>query len=332
MTSFELPWHNALWERYQRLVDQGILPHALLFVGVPGVGKRQFAERLIRYLLCHSRTGSGRHCGQCHACHLTHAETHPDVRYVVPEEKSSVVKVDQIRVCNEFVLKSSQQGFYKVAVVDPAEAMMTAAANALLKTLEEPPAKTLLLLISDRPGLILPTIRSRCQVVNFDVPASPIALDWLESQTQGGTSADIALKLAGGAPLVALDALASGDIEQNIAMTKDLASLLKREVLPSQVATSWIKQAGQPEVVVKRMLQWIQATLRFSCAGQDSLLDWMPGATVFRYLAEKNDSQMLFSVHDQLTEALVYLQQSNPNPTLLLEKLLFGWLKLMPGK
>ncbi len=325
-----LPWHQAMWSRYRRLADERRLPHALLMAGIPGVGKRMFANWLARYVLCQSPV-AGMPCDACHACHLSLAQTHPDLRRVSPEEKSSVIKIEQIRDCHEFVMQSGQQGHYKVVLFDPAEVMMRAAANALLKTLEEPPAKTLLILITDCQGLLLPTIRSRCQVVDFAAPPQDQGLSWL-AQRYDSADAQVALQLHANAPLKAGLALEQGEIERTKVMTDALASLLKRQLLPSEVAQSWLKLVGEPETLIRTLVSWMQATIRYAATRETHRLDWLPGHAIFRYLAEKNDARRLFLVQDEMMEALDFLQRSNPNATLLIERLLYSWLELMPRK
>src|SRR5688572_26938007 len=154
-----LPWQQAQFNRLHALWSNARLAHAWLLTGLPGVGKLSFALHLTRHLLCRQATAQGP-CGNCQDCHLFSVGSHPDWLLLQPETRQ--LKIEQIRDAIGFAQNTSQRGGAKVIVLEPAEAMNLNAANALLKILEEPPAGTFLLLISGQPGLLLPTLRSRC--------------------------------------------------------------------------------------------------------------------------------------------------------------------------
>jgi DNA polymerase III subunit delta' len=211
------------WSRLTGLLDR--LPHALLFHGAPGLGKLALAERFAQLLLCEQRTGT-EPCGKCQGCRWFLSGSHPDVRFVEPEalarqvvgsdeeegeEKSSKapkqpsteIKIGQVRALAGFVNLASHRGGRRIAIVHPAEDMNASSANALLKSLEEPPAGAMFLLVSHRPARLLPTIRSRCVPVPVPVPDRKAAAAWLAAQ--GVRNAEQWLAFAGGAPQRALD-------------------------------------------------------------------------------------------------------------------------------
>ena len=144
-----LPWQQEAWQRAGEQLVGGSLPHALLLAGPAGVGKAEFALALARLLLCASPVDGG-NCGQCHACELSASGSHGDLRWLQPEEKSRVIKIDQVRAAVEFAGKTASFGERKVIVFEPADALNVAAANALLKSLEEPTACTHLILVCHR--------------------------------------------------------------------------------------------------------------------------------------------------------------------------------------
>jgi DNA polymerase III delta' subunit len=176
------PWTHAQWTQLHQRRQQQRLPHALLLAGPPGLGKADFARDLAQSLLCEQPTAAGMACQHCRSCARFTATTHPDFLVVEPEEPGKAIKVDQVRdLISQFAL-ASHQGGYRIAIVQPAEQMNLAAANSLLKTLEEPPADSLILLISARPSLLPATILSRCQRLEFAPPAHELALAWLNKQ------------------------------------------------------------------------------------------------------------------------------------------------------
>ena len=195
------------------------LPHALLLRGPLGVGKLGFAQALSQALLCEAPQPGQGACGACSACLWFEQGAHPDYRQIEPAsadtdsdedpsekkegKKSSWIKIEQIRDLSDFVNISSHRGGVKTIVVHPAESLNANAANALLKSLEEPPPRVHFLLVTHRPHQLLPTIKSRCQHVAMRAPDTKAAAAWLEGQGIGDTA--LALAHMGNAPLLAAE-------------------------------------------------------------------------------------------------------------------------------
>ena len=223
-----LPWHQAALTELL-VARRANLPHALLVYGKPGIGKVEFARTMAQSLLCEAPE-NGIACGKCPACGWFGEGNHPDYRELLPEsmnedeidadapldpdakekKKSKEIKIEQIRDIAAFMTLTTHRAGFRVLLVHPAEAMNPAAANALLKTLEEPPPHTVILLVTDRIGRLLATIKSRCQRLMVPSPDEATALQWLEAQ--GIAEAAIALAQAGGAPLDAIE-FADGDYQ-----------------------------------------------------------------------------------------------------------------------
>ena len=207
-----LPWHAAPLRRL--LAERALFPHALLIHGRPGIGKLAFALNVGLGVLCEAPAVAERPCGACPGCRYAQAGQHPDllrIELVVPDDEGGWKKVeniaiDRIRGLIEFVQLSSHRRIGKVAVICPAERMQAPAANALLKTLEEPPPSTYLLLVTDQPGRLPPTILSRCRRIPAPQPTPGEALAWLAAQ--GVADPALPLAQAGGAPLRALEVAA----------------------------------------------------------------------------------------------------------------------------
>jgi len=238
------PWHAEHWSRLQARRARGALPHALLLCGPAGLGKRVFAQRFIHGLLCEQPDeNAGDACGHCRACLLLAAGSHPDlVRLTYGLRKDGVqrseIVVEQIRDLSARLAMSSQFGGWQVAVIDPADAMNPAAANALLKTLEEPAAQTMLILLADAPWQLPQTIRSRCQRIEFHLPAPDQALAWL--QAEGVADAATALQATGGNPGLARDWSAQGALDRRREVRKDLAALAAGRGQTADVVKRWL--------------------------------------------------------------------------------------------
>lgn len=213
-----LQWNALIREQ---LLGQGLdrLPHAMLLVGPAGVGKTAFSEQLAALLLCESIAPGLGACGRCNACRWLDGGNHPDFRRVAPDgdgeadegaiekvaektkkRSASIIKIDQIRELEAFVGVGSHRNGRRVILITEAEAMPPAAANALLKILEEPPASLYFILVSSKHKSLLPTIRSRCRVIVFGRPEEATATAWLANAGLEKQAARY-LDLAGGAPM-----------------------------------------------------------------------------------------------------------------------------------
>ncbi|MGO4302095.1 DNA polymerase III subunit delta' [Cupriavidus sp. RAF12] len=216
------PWQREDWQRLTALRER--LPHALLLHGQQGIGKRDLALQFAQGLLCESPLADGQPCNTCGACHWFSQGNHPDFTVVRPEvldagaevegdadggggkkrAPSKIIRMEQVRALIEAVGVGTHRAGLRMVVVYPLDALQTEGANALLKTLEEPPPSTVFLLVTDRLDRVLPTILSRCRQFSVERPTPVDALAWLRSQ--GVADAEAQLALAGGSPLTALHA------------------------------------------------------------------------------------------------------------------------------
>ena len=250
-----LPWHDPQWERMERSIRSGRVPHALLLRGAGGRGKAMFAGRLATLLLCGSDAAP---CGECASCRLCAAGSHPDRIDVglVPDRREIVV--DQIRALIEVVGLTARFGRWKVVIVDPAGAMNRHAANTLLKTLEEPPGAAVFILVSSNHAQLFPTIRSRCQRIDFPVPDPAIALEWLRGRVP---EPEAALALARGAPIGAVEMADGGLLAVRSTLDRDLDEILA-DGDPMTVAARW-KELGR-ETVTRWLVDILAERLRRS--------------------------------------------------------------------
>jgi len=254
------PWQQRQWQQLLAMAGQGRLPHALLLAGPAGLGIEEFARALAARLLCEKAAEAEPACGECRACRLFAAGSHPDAVFIEPEETGKDIKVEAVRELIAFLQLSSQYGRHKPAVIVPAEAMNRSAANTLLKTLEEPTPGSVLILCSRRPAQLPVTIRSRCQRLNFSAAADAEALAWLAEQAGGEERARELLELAGGRPLAALQLDAEGLLEKQAALLDDLTALRGRGGDPVGTAQKW---GGEDTLqVLQWLLVFIQAMVR----------------------------------------------------------------------
>ncbi len=234
-----LPWQTENWNKLQLANQADRLTHAVLFTGPVGIGLEHFSRCLTASLLCENSEADAHACGDCRSCHLIKGESHPDLFNIEPEESGKQIRVDEVRKLIDSIHLTSTYGRYKIAVITPADAMNRSAANSLLKTLEEPPGHSLLILLSHRPNLLPITIRSRCQHVRFNPAYDDATVRWVNENLQAGENAEDLLKMAGGAPLAIEEMLESHVLEYQRNILDDFFALKGRREDPIKVAEKW---------------------------------------------------------------------------------------------
>ena len=307
-----LPWHANLWQQVRTSLKAGRMAHALLVCGPPGVGKRRFAERLARALLCHTPHDNADACGQCPACRQWAAGSHPDVSLLEPQEEGALIRVEPMRVFTRRLQLTPQYRQGRLGWIDPAEQLNIAAANSLLKTLEEPPAGTHLLLLSSHPHRLLPTIRSRCRLLR--VPPAPVAMgrEWLAAQ-RVDTSMVVEHELR--MPLrVCLD---SDTREREQRWAQDLARLLAGRSDAVLLAERWAEQPPD------QLLDWLYRT---SCAMLEYRLvgSGLHDRALARSTAAASMARLVRL--SRQTARAAYLRHTNSNWQQVLEALLLSSL------
>jgi len=310
--SIRLPWHSALWSQLETSLQQDRFAHAYLLQGPKGVGKTRFAQTLANAMLCEQSTLEA--CGNCKSCRLIKSSSHPDYRQLA-SESGKAIGIDSIRDISSFFSLTSQYGRHQISVVRDADRMTTAAANALLKTLEEPPAGALLLLISEQTSLLPITVRSRCQSLRFTVPGHQDGLAWLQQQGIEAEQAERMLNLACGAPLNAL----ALDKEGESAHQRDLVIDGARDLYFGRkgaidLAESYLKLGAKQALYI--LWQWKAEMVRNLAVNQDS---------ADRDLAQKLGQRRLLTRIDGLSTAIKRLD-SQLNEQLILEDVLISWI------
>lgn len=322
-----LPWHADPWARVLAMRGRGQLPHALMLHGRAGVGKQRFASRLAASLLCEAPGEEGAACGRCRACELYRAGTHPDFLLLEPEEEGKDIPIDRVRDMTRFTALKSRQGAFKVVILGPAECMNRYAANSLLKTLEEPPANTVLVLVSHAPFLLPATVRSRCQKLAFGTPSRESCAPWLAERVPSETEVDTLLRLAGGSPFHALALAESAALGQREAVLKDVKALAAGQADPVAVAAAW-NGLGLTDA-----LQWLYGLvsdlIRLKHGAAPAQLVNRDAEADLQPLSEALELKLLFKVLDKCLESRRSLERhSNLNPQFQLEDIAITWTGL----
>jgi DNA polymerase-3 subunit delta' len=245
--------HPELWLELSTARRGGRVAHAWLFAGATGLGQRALAEAFRDALLCRETDpGSAHACGRCRSCVLLQAGTHPDALTVTPPPDKRTIGIDAVRELSERLALRPQHAAYQVVLLDPVEALTSAAANALLKTLEEPSAGSVLLLVSTQLERLLPTVRSRCQVRILRHPPPARAAAWLKAQqpTVEPAAIDAALAAHGGAPLAALEALRCGTDGDWVQLRTDVDAYRAGRLPLPQLVARW---RGRSDWVLARL-------------------------------------------------------------------------------
>ncbi len=318
------PWQLSAWEQLAHAKNSASMPHALLMVGIDGIGKRHFANLFANFMLCKNPQGDAV-CGECHDCHMFRANTHPDLMWVEPEAVGKIINVEQIRAVVKKVNESTLTGGYRVIIINPATAMNINAANALLKTLEEPTPNTLIMLICNQ-GLRLPaTIISRCQKVMFIRPPHAQAVAWLREQLDDDKiDPQLLLKLADGAPLKALFWLQENLFPLRKDLFQGLHALSQGDADPLAMAVRYL-DADQTSLV-DLLLSWLTDLLRFKMTSDEAMLvnsDYKNEIAKVSVSLLKNN---LLAYIDHLQQMRSHLAASlNLNKQLMLEDIFIRW-------
>ena len=323
-----LPWQQSLWDDLIGRAQSGTLPHALLFSGATGYGKTVFAEALIHGLMCRSPLEDGRACGHCQSCGLLAAGTHPDLLWIEPEEPGKGIPVDRIRAVGDFLALKSRYGGRQIVLISPAEAMNRFSANSLLKTLEEPTDDALLILLSSQPSLLLPTIRSRCQRVEFPRPAAEASEPWLAAQLGAleGKALAIDIKdllmLSDGAPLGALALCESGGLTTRHELMEQWARVRLAKGDPLACAKQW-SDLGLP-LATQWLASWTMDLIRLKSGIDPDAISNGDLRPQLQRLVSGLELKGLFAYLEQITEYARWAS-GQLNAQLAMEELMICW-------
>ena len=329
------PWQDAHWRRLDRLRFNNQLAHAYLIAGSAGLGLQLFAEKFAHLLLC-VQPEAGRTCDECKQCRLSANNQHPDLHRIRPEGTSRVVKVDQIREASAFLSMTSHAGGPKIVIIEQAHQMNPSAANALLKTLEEPNPDSYLLLVTESASAMMATIKSRCQRLQFEIPRFEDSLEWLQKQLLDNEDEVKLLVAAGNQPLKALELASSDAFEVQQSFIADVCGLLTGHCSIRQCVTKAAKLGEHAAIGYLLNLSTLLVKSAVTGASATNLED-PPVSRLIQAVdqAEKNSKVQTEGLLNFYQSALGCRQQlagsTNPNPQLIMESLLRQWARLPLG-
>ena len=317
LSADSLPWLKDSQQRMRSAFDAARLPHSLLLLSAPGLGAERLANWIAALALCESP--GERPCDACASCRLLRSDSHPDLHVVRLEEDAQQIKIDQVRELIDSLALKSYRGGYKIGVIEGAEALNANGANAFLKTLEEPSARTMLILIA-RPNHRLPaTIASRCLRLTLRPPSAETAMEWLGANSSAAAPWGAALSLAGGAPLLAMQLDAEGLSAIDADMRQNIAELSEGSVDITLLSDRWVR--SNPGVRITWLENWItqrvHAALGSATSHQTAEPVRLPAALL------KPKIRALFELLDAAREVR-RLASTGMNQQLALEALLVG--------
>jgi DNA polymerase-3 subunit delta' len=331
------PWNEALW---RVLPERDQLPPVMLLSGPAGVGKAAFAMALAHGLLCSQLDADRRACGRCSACRLALAGNHPDLRVLGGGEEqededssggdggtaktkaSRWIKVGSVRQLADFLAFSAHLGGRKVVVVEQADRLHPSAANAMLKTLEEPPSLTHFLLVSGRAARLPATVRSRCVTLTFALPGIELGISWLSAQ--GAARPELALAQAGSAPLTAL----ALDVPEYWSVRDAFVeAVLAREDFDPVAVVDRLGQDSLP-IIVQALQRWCYDLASLAASG---VIRYNPDcAQILHRLAARGSLLPMLRFQRQLNEVVRSIEHPL-NARLVAQRCLFGYKAAVSG-
>ncbi|KTC92909.1 MULTISPECIES: DNA polymerase III subunit delta' C-terminal domain-containing protein [Legionella] len=289
-----------LWERFQSIRAKQRVPHALLLMGVQHRTLNDFAYKVASAILC---SGQQKPCGECKSCRLVHLQEHPDLSYLTMDKEGGVIKIDQIRELHHLVFTSAQLANGRVVIINPAEKMNKAAANALLKLLEEPPSFVHFILVAQQIGTLPATIISRCQQWRFS-SSEQVGADYLSIGQEYSSDTDRGVLFG-----------------QLSTIIEDLIQFMTKELSVCALASKWLTHDFAHLMWLIYLLNAQLIDYKFNISKIEK--SW---TKALMELAKHFELVHLFKQLDQINEIMRKLQRNiNLNQSLVLENLLLGY-------
>ncbi|HUQ10239.1 MAG TPA: DNA polymerase III subunit delta' [Steroidobacteraceae bacterium] len=306
-------WFSAAIAEVNAAFTAQRLAHGLLIHEDPGAGGFELARWIAQRVNC---VDAGRApCGECQSCKWIEADQHPDVTRLSPQEDSEYIKIEPVRALAADLSLTAHGRGYKVAILSPADALYPNAANSLLKTLEEPPARTVLMLVTSRPARLLPTIRSRCSRLRLTGPARNEAADYLTA-ARGAGPWEEALSATGAGPFALLDADATALADLRADTLRTLRDIGSGNIQPPAVADKWAR--GELATRLACVESWVTDRILESTSIRD--VTHLSGSGLAPNICR------LFELSDAVRD-MRKLAHTSINKAMAVEALLWRWAK-----
>ena len=310
------PWQRDAWQNWQRYLAQTKVPHAVLLYGRIGCGVNDFALKLCCSLLC-EQDDVDKPCLKCNGCRLFLSGNHPDCLIIEAEQEQ--IKIEQVRKAIEFLQLSRHYMSHKVVLIKEADNLNYAAANSLLKTLEEPPAESVIILTCRQPSILTPTIRSRCHRIYLKEPAAE-AIAWLAEQMSISLEeARQKLRLSNNTPLSVLNKVSNSDDKS--LFYSELKQWLGRQMTTHDFVEHWHDRSSV------EIQQWLLEYLHHNALERAKE---MSADQITTSSSKNNLGNLLYWLYQRQIERC-RLAKQNINPRLLLEGSLMEWRKAYHG-
>lgn len=324
VTDLLLPWQQQNWQQLNHYLQQNRIPQALLISGVRGIGKSNLARQFAYALLCPNRNSDGINCGSCSYCALIKAGNHPDFIEITVEDDKKVITINQIRsLIIDSYLKPQFEN-YRVIVIQPADAMNISAANAFLKSLEEPQERTVFILLTDKPYKLTATIRSRCQKIVASPPDVQSLDTWLYAN-------NLAIDAASHINLVKSSILTlkhledSNVLKQRLECFNDWVALAVEQANPAVVAAKW---AAYPEIeLLDWMLSWVVDIIKGEYKVKTEITYNQDFIMSLQKISQQTRQAGLYKLYDQVLRCRQQLS-TQLNFQMMLEDILICWQEL----
>ena len=294
------PWLQQSYSQLTNYIEQNRIPQALLIVGKKGLGKDQLAKAFAQSLLCSQAQNDSTFCGKCQSCTLFSAQTHPDYFYLQPEEQGKVIGIDVIRQLTVKLSLKPQFDTHRIIIINPADRLNNASANAFLKYLEEPTERTSIVLITESPFKLPATIKSRCQKIELAAPDRAVAKTWLQQQGVA-EKCDLLLNLSQGSPLLAKQFSESSLLKYRAECFNQWCKLASSDESFVEIAEHWQKLDKETiNLLLSWLVSWVMDMIKLRHQQQTNSVVNQDLITDLQELAKRLDLKALFKHYDLL--------------------------------
>ena len=307
-------------EHFCRCLEIGRVAHAYIVVGAPRGAGKTFSDAALCAMFC---SQDKRPCGECRGCRQVSGRTHPDVLWVEPQKKSRIISIEQIRDLQKRIYHTSYEGGWKACVIVGADRLGAAAANAFLKTLEEPPGRSVFLLLTDSPQFLLPTIRSRCQQILLSGGDAALPEPWHEqlmgllSEEHGQAEEGAVRAFARADSLVGLLRGIRSEVEAEQKNEAEEGTLEENDETVSARIISRYREVRSG--VLRAMLGWYRDILLLVCGSDDTLVGNVEYVDALRRCASARDREKALRDVEIVRDMNRKLERNVPEETVL------GW-------